>query len=83
MKKFFDIIVLCVIVIFIFPSCSKNQDFDLEIETDKQKWWDEAKFGMFIHFGVYSVPAGRFVGTDLDGVTYTSNESSTANGVGA
>ena len=83
MKKFFDIIVLCVIVIFIFPSCSKNQEFDLEIETDKQKWWDEAKFGMFIHFGVYSVPAGRFVGTDLDGVTYTSNESSTANGVGA
>lgn len=74
---------MCVIVIFIFPSCSKNQDFDLEIETDKQKWWDEAKFGMFIHFGVYSVPAGRFVGTDLDGVTYTSNESSTANGVGA
>jgi len=22
-------------------------------------WWREARFGMFIHWGVYSVPAGR------------------------
>jgi len=24
---------------------------------DRMKWWREAKFGMFIHWGVYSVPA--------------------------
>ena len=24
----------------------------------RMAWWREAKFGMFIHWGVYSVPAG-------------------------
>jgi alpha-L-fucosidase len=27
------------------------------------KWWREARFGMFIHWGVYSVPAGTYHGT--------------------
>ena len=32
-------------------------------ETKEQRdarmtWWREARFGMFIHWGVYSVPAG-------------------------
>lgn len=26
------------------------------------KWWSEARFGMFIHWGVYSVPAGEWNG---------------------
>jgi alpha-L-fucosidase len=26
----------------------------------KMQWWKEAKFGMFIHWGVYSVTAGRW-----------------------
>ena len=26
----------------------------------RMKWWREAKFGLFIHWGVYSVPAGKF-----------------------
>src|SRR4051812_22701064 len=26
----------------------------------RMKWWREARFGMFIHWGVYSVPAGRW-----------------------
>ena len=30
-----------------------------ETGTDqKMEWWREARFGMFIHWGVYSVPAG-------------------------
>src|SRR2546425_169414 len=39
------------------------------VETQDQfaartKWWREAKFGMFIHWGVYAVPADS---TDLKG----------------
>jgi len=30
-------------------------------------WWEEAKFGMFIHWGVYSVPAGVYNGKNIDG----------------
>ncbi|MGC9941880.1 MAG: alpha-L-fucosidase [Verrucomicrobiota bacterium] len=26
------------------------------------KWWNEARFGMFIHWGIYSVPAGEWDG---------------------
>ena len=38
-------------------------------ETKEQRdarmaWWREAKFGMFIHWGVYSVPAGKYGGKD-------------------
>lgn len=27
---------------------------------DKMEWWRNAKFGMFIHWGIYSVPAGKW-----------------------
>jgi alpha-L-fucosidase len=32
------------------------------------KWWREARFGMFIHWGVYSVPAGTWKGERIDGI---------------
>jgi alpha-L-fucosidase len=28
----------------------------------RMQWWREARFGMFIHWGVYSVPAGEWKG---------------------
>src|SRR6476660_2875369 len=28
----------------------------------RMQWWREARFGMFIHWGVYSVPAGVWEG---------------------
>lgn len=28
-------------------------------------WWREARFGMFIHFGLYAVPAGAWKGHDV------------------
>lgn len=29
---------------------------------ERMKWWREARFGMFIHWGVYAVPAGVYKG---------------------
>ncbi len=26
--------------------------------AEKMKWWEDAKFGLFVHWGVYSVPGG-------------------------
>ncbi len=34
----------------------------------RMKWWREARFGMFIHWGVYSVPAGVYHGTNIGGI---------------
>jgi alpha-L-fucosidase len=32
----------------------------------RMKWWREARFGMFIHWGVYAVPAGEYKGQRFD-----------------
>ncbi|MFO1531584.1 MAG: alpha-L-fucosidase, partial [Kiritimatiellia bacterium] len=42
-------------------------------ETREQKdarmgWWREARFGMFIHWGVYAVPAGTYDGKQIGGI---------------
>src|SRR5689334_6293532 len=34
----------------------------------RMAWWREAKFGLFIHWGVYSVPAGFYHGQPVDGI---------------
>ncbi len=34
----------------------------------RMKWWREARFGMFIHWGVYSVPAGTYHGQRVGGI---------------
>ena len=34
----------------------------------RMAWWREARFGMFIHWGVYSVPAGTYKGKQVDGI---------------
>jgi alpha-L-fucosidase len=30
----------------------------------RMAWWREARFGMFVHWGIYAVPAGRWPGYD-------------------
>ncbi|HYP16524.1 MAG TPA: alpha-L-fucosidase [Opitutus sp.] len=32
----------------------------------RMAWWREARFGMFIHWGVYAVPAGYYQGKPID-----------------
>ena len=34
----------------------------------RMKWWREAKFGMFIHWGVYAVPAGTYKDKRIGGI---------------
>ena len=39
-----------------------------QTKPNKMDWWKEAKFGLFIHWGVYSVPAGVYNGKDVEGI---------------
>ena len=39
-----------------------------EARDARMKWWREARFGMFIHWGVYSVPAGTYKGQQVKGI---------------
>ncbi|MEO7716086.1 MAG: alpha-L-fucosidase [Capsulimonas sp.] len=34
----------------------------------RMKWWREARFGMFIHWGLYAVPAGVYKDKKIDGL---------------
>ncbi|MEA2068067.1 MAG: alpha-L-fucosidase, partial [Verrucomicrobiota bacterium] len=35
---------------------------------DKLGWWREARFGLFIHWGLYSIPAGIWKGREVPGL---------------
>jgi alpha-L-fucosidase len=35
------------------------------LKQQKMQWWEAARFGMFIHWGVYAVPAGVYEGHNV------------------
>jgi alpha-L-fucosidase len=37
-------------------------------KDQRMQWWREARFGLFIHWGVYSVPAGSWDGRQIGGI---------------
>jgi alpha-L-fucosidase len=44
------------------------QDTETTAQRDaRMKWWREARFGMFIHWGIYSIPAGTWDGKRIPG----------------
>jgi alpha-L-fucosidase len=43
--------------------------YSQEVSKDtRMKWWRDARFGMFIHWGVYSVPAGTYDGHQIKSI---------------
>lgn len=57
MKK---LITFNLLIIFLISatSCKKKE----VKEPDRMDWWREARFGLFIHWGLYSIPAGEWKG---------------------
>lgn len=56
MKKMSCLLLLCVF------SVSAVHSQQVLSKDDRMKWWREARFGMFIHFGVYAQLAGEYKG---------------------
>jgi alpha-L-fucosidase len=45
------------------------QDTETPAQKDERmKWFREARFGMFIHWGLYSIPAGRWHDKEIPGI---------------
>lgn len=47
-----------------------HQNYLLESKPDKEQrmtWWKDDAFGMFIHWGAYAVPAGRYQNKTVNG----------------
>jgi alpha-L-fucosidase len=39
-----------------------------KVESSRTAWWEKARFGMFIHWGVYTIPSGVYNGKDYPGL---------------
>lgn len=59
MKKMF--LILCLVVGLMQDLYSQSVEKD-----ERMRWWREARFGMFIHWGVYAVPAGTHNGQRIN-----------------
>jgi alpha-L-fucosidase len=45
------------------------QDTETSAQRDaRMQWWREARFGMFIHWGLYSIPAGTWNGKQVPSI---------------
>ena len=57
MKYFSSFFILCLLFTSLLFSQNSN-DFALTSDkVDRMQWWSEARFGMFIHWGLYALPA--------------------------
>jgi alpha-L-fucosidase len=58
-------------VFIVMAGCQKstrNHRIETKAEKDaRMQWWRDARFGMFIHWGIYSVPAGVYGDVDTYG----------------
>ena len=74
-------LILTMIVLFISSCESKKKEQKLTVQEpvnyleesqesfdQRMEWWRDARFGMFIHWGVYAVPAGIYKEKEVKGV---------------
>src|SRR6185503_7691241 len=53
-------------VLLLFAACSGAGTTQTETaearteQTSRMAWWREARFGMFVHWGLYAIPAGEW-----------------------
>jgi alpha-L-fucosidase len=59
MKKPPFLLAICAMIISSATAQNKTND-------QRMEWWREARFGMFIHWGVYAVPAGVYNGQRIN-----------------
>ena len=66
MKRFF----LIILTIQLLISCvSKEEDKVPITKEENLTWWKDARFGMFIHWGLYALPAGEWKGEQIPGIS--------------
>lgn len=67
MKKF---IITSLLLSLLSIGCT-HDPIEISPPDTRLNWFNDAKFGMFIHWGVYSGMAGKYVGPSLYGTEYT------------
>lgn len=69
MKRGMNGVLLALVVVMLTGGVLRVGAAETEAEKDaRMRWWREARFGMFIHWGIYSVPAGVWQGQEVKGI---------------
>jgi len=67
-------IIFIITIFMLLSSCSsqpkeKEKDEAALKQDQKMEWWRDARFGMFIHWGLYAVPAREWKGERIPGIS--------------
>lgn len=55
------------VILLLLPGFSLAES--MSDRDERMAWWREARFGMFIHWGVYATPAGEWNGKPVKGIS--------------
>jgi alpha-L-fucosidase len=56
MKRF----ILFILILQLLISCTSQEEKKVPLTKEENlAWWKDARFGMFIHWGLYALPAGH------------------------
>jgi alpha-L-fucosidase len=66
--------VLCTLAALAFllscmPDQQSSSDTELTEQDLRMEWWRDARFGLFIHWGLYAEPAGEWKGERIAGIS--------------
>lgn len=69
--------ILFLTILFLIPFFSYAVEPVNSVNEDKMAWWKEARFGLFIHWGVYAVYGNVYDGPNVNGeiIHYDKRES--------
>jgi len=70
MKPFRILLFVSALMILQYTKSSCQPTSEPE-RTTRTQWWREAKFGMFIHWGLYAIPAGEWKADNVSGHRYS------------
>jgi len=51
------------------PRQEQHSESALSEQDQRMEWWREARFGLFIHWGLYAQPAGEWKGEQIPGIS--------------
>lgn len=62
------VIALVLLSVSLAGSAQDHTKESKQAKDARMKWWRDATFGMFIHWGAYAVPAGEYQGKEVKGI---------------
>jgi len=66
MKRF----ILFILIVQLLISCTSQEEKKVPLTKEENlAWWKDARFGMFIHWGLYALPAGEWKGEQIPGIS--------------